>query len=137
MSIEQVVEKNPEIGRGDCQPRRSRLLRRIVERVDNLLHRARRWQPETKNNLVEGLGSYVGEVLVREAGGRWCINEEQGNWMGTSLVLEFPGGPVGMIVSPLGRCWKRLEHGEADGVEVWARVVVAMNQQKEEVHAQE
>lgn len=97
-----------------------------LKEVDRLLHEARGWQRETKSTLVEGLGFYVGEVLARETEGHWCIKDDFKESMGTSLVLEVPGGPGGMILSPLGRCWKRIEHGESDGVEVWARVVVGM-----------
>lgn len=102
-----------------------------LKTVDTMLHGAKRWKRESKDLLVEGLGSYVGEVLIRETDGRWCIDEKYQEPMGTDLVLKLPGN---ITASPFGRCRKRIEHGESDGVEVWARVVVATSQQREDAH---
>ena len=102
-----------------------------LKKVDTMLHRARRWKREAKDMLVEEAGCYVGEVLVRKTGGQWCIDEKYKESMGTNLVLELPGN---ITASPFGGCRKRVEHGESDGVEVWARAVVAMSQQREDAH---
>ncbi len=71
------------------------------------------------------MGCYVGEVIVREAGARWIVDEEKKNVFGSALVLECGTPDDAIQASPIARCFKRLKN-DSDGVEAWGRVVTAI-----------
>ena len=59
------------------------------------------------------MGCYVGEVLVRQAGVEWVVEEEMKEVFGSPILL--PAGDI--QVSPITRCYRRLK-SDSDGVEV-------------------
>jgi hypothetical protein len=93
-----------------------------LEHVDTLLHKAKTWKKNRKGILVECLGCYVGEVLVRETGGRWRLDEQNAQ----SLEAHWVEVPGNITANPFVRCRKRIQKGESDGVAAWAKVLVAM-----------
>lgn len=61
-----------------------------------------------------GFGCYVGEVLNRNAGGAWrSATEQEVNYFGFPMVVELPSGQV---CNPIGKAFKRLEHGAEDSL---------------------
>ncbi len=90
-----------------------------LEKVDSMLHAAKGWKKTSKEILANALGCYVGEVLIRETGARWCAE-----W------LEVPADSGNITANPFMRCWKRIEDGSASGVTQWAAVLVATKNQK-------
>lgn len=97
-----------------------------LEKVDSLLHGAKQRTEKEKKRLAESLGYYVGEVLIRETGGQWCAEDPSADSIKpTSLVVEIAADAGSITAKPLVRCRKRIENGKADGVAVWAGVVVA------------
>ena len=67
------------------------------------------------------MGCYVGEVLVRQAGAEWVVDEEKKGVFGSPLFLR-----VGQIqASPMTRCFKRMK-SDSDGVEGWGRLLAAL-----------
>ena len=61
------------------------------------------------------MGCYVGEVLVRRAGGRWRGTEELGMGLVASspIAIEMPDGRG---CNPVGRVYKRFQKGREDGL---------------------
>ena len=90
-----------------------------LEKVDSMLHAAKGWKKTSKEILANALGCYVGELLIRKTGARWCAD-----W------LEVPAESGNITANPFMRCWKRIEDGATSGVTTWAAVLVAMKNQK-------
>jgi hypothetical protein len=66
-------------------------------------------------------GCYVGEVIVRNFGGKWRKEEEtpMRGLGGCFIVLELPNGK---ICNPVGKVFKRLELGEGESVRYFYQV---------------
>ena len=84
--------------------------------VDGIIEDLRRDQRfEVLQPVLFSLGCYVGEVLVRHAGGRWRRADELG--AGTAAVspiaVEMPDG---RSCSPVGRVYRRFQRGRDHGV---------------------
>jgi len=62
-----------------------------------------------------GFGCYVGEVLVRHAGGNWRNTDEtsMAELVGFPLVIELGKD---CLCNPIGKVFKRLENGESDSL---------------------
>jgi len=77
------------------------------------LQRLEKWFDEVGSHVFDmtflGVGSYVGEVLVRQLGGRWRF--DQGRW-----IVVLPGAHGDATVPPFGWVKKRLENGEEDNL---------------------
>ncbi len=60
-------------------------------------------------------GCYIGEMLVRHHSGVWRNTEDtpMKGVAGAPLVVEFPNG---FICSPIGKAYKRMEHGAEDSL---------------------
>ena len=71
-----------------------------------------------------GFGCYVGEVLVRQAGGKWRTASEtaMGTFAGFPMVVELGEE---RFCNPIGKVFKRLEHGEEDNLPYFYRVLTA------------
>jgi hypothetical protein len=58
-------------------------------------------------------GCYVGEVFVRNAGGRWVVpTADQFKLLGMRIVIELP--PHGQLCNPIAKAFKRLHNGIED-----------------------
>ncbi|MEU9354367.1 hypothetical protein AB0D65_26175 [Streptomyces griseoloalbus] len=64
---------------------------------------------ERVRGTLFGLGAYVGEVLVRRAGGEWVdFDEEQRAYFGQPVGVRMPDG---RIWNPVGKVHNRFEVG--------------------------
>ncbi|MGV9450697.1 hypothetical protein [Streptomyces sp. NPDC003635] len=64
---------------------------------------------ERARETLFGLGAYVGEVLVRRAGGVWVdLDAHQRDWFGQSVGVRMPDGRVW---NPLGKVHNRFDTG--------------------------
>lgn len=79
--------------------------------VDFMVDGVRRGRPEVGRvaGLLQGLGAYVGEVIVRRAGARWVdLDPEQRELFGQPVGIRMPDGRVW---NPLGKVVNRFELG--------------------------
>ncbi|MFI5793375.1 hypothetical protein [Streptomyces sp. NPDC051677] len=64
------------------------------------------------HDTLVGLGAYVGEVLVRRAGGVWVdLDGDQRAWFGQAVGVRMPDGRVW---NPLGKVVNRFETGSPE-----------------------
>ena len=87
-----------------------------LKQLDGIIDDLRRDQRfEALQPLLFSMGCYVGEVLVRHAGGRWRITEELGMGVVASspIAIEMPDGRG---CNPVGRVYKRFQKGREDGL---------------------
>ena len=66
---------------------------------------------ERVHDTLVGLGAYVGEVLVRRAGGAWVDldpDDRRRGWFGQPVGVRMPDGRVW---NPLGKVVNRFEEG--------------------------
>jgi hypothetical protein len=67
---------------------------------------------ERAHDTLVGLGAYVGEVLVRRAGGAWVdLDGDQRAWFGQAVGVRMPDGRVW---NPLGKVVNRFEAGSPE-----------------------
>jgi hypothetical protein len=101
-----------------------------LETVDSVLDNVKDWMKDWskagKNMIVISLGCYVGEILIREMGGRWCSEEEFTPPLSNAWI-EIPSESRTITANPFIRCQKRFKNGKADGVAVWAKLLLAMH----------
>ncbi|MFI2352566.1 hypothetical protein ACH492_37395 [Streptomyces sp. NPDC019443] len=79
--------------------------------VDFMVDGVRRGRPEIGRvaGLLQGLGAYAGEVIVRRAGARWVdLDPEQRELFGQPVGIRMPDGRVW---NPLGKVVNRFELG--------------------------
>jgi len=91
--------------------------------IDGILDDLRRDQRfETIQPILFSLGCYVGEVIVRNAKARWRTPESLGlTAMASSpIVLEMADG---RSCNPVGKVYRRFEHGSADDLAVFYRSI--------------
>jgi len=84
--------------------------------IDGMIEDLRRDQRfEVLQPVLFSMGCYVGEVLVRHAGGRWRPAEDLGAGMAalSPIAVELPDGRG---CSPVGRVYKRFQRGRDDGI---------------------
>ncbi|MFF8841665.1 hypothetical protein ACF08N_02890 [Streptomyces sp. NPDC015127] len=85
--------------------------------VDFVVDGLRRGGPDRSgvDRFLQGLGAYVGEVIVRRAGARWVdLDADQRELFGQTVGIRMPDGRVW---NPLGKVVKRFEHGATESVE--------------------
>lgn len=71
--------------------------------------------------LVFTFGAYLGELLVRHAGGRWVEPPaELGGWPGVAL-------PNGTFADPIGKAFKRVDNGPEDNVRSFVDVAAELS----------
>lgn len=87
-----------------------------LKQVDGILDDLRRDQKfEDLQPLLFSMGCYVGEVLVRRAGGRWRLADE----VGMTAVASSPivvGMRDGRGCNPVGKVYKRFHDGSDEGI---------------------
>jgi hypothetical protein len=68
-----------------------------------------------------GFGCYVGEVFVRNAGGKWRNSAETplAELAGLPLLIELG---TESFCNPIGKVFKRLENGEVDSLPYFYQV---------------
>ncbi len=87
-----------------------------LKRLDVIIDDLRRDQRfEALQTLLFSLGCYVGEVLVRHAGGRWRTTEELGlgKVASSPIAVEMPDGRG---CNPVGRVYKRFQKGREESL---------------------
>jgi uncharacterized protein DUF6278 len=87
-----------------------------LKKLDAIVDDLRRDQRfESVQTLLFSMGCYVGEVLVRHAGGRWRTAEElgMGNGAISPIAVEMPGGRG---CSPVARVYRRFQKGREDSL---------------------
>lgn len=67
------------------------------------------------SGMIYAVGCYVGEVIVRNAGGAWCPTAELGMEQVCSwpIVVRLPSGAG---ANPIGKAFKRFRDGEGDSL---------------------
>jgi hypothetical protein len=87
-----------------------------LRQVDGVLDDLRRDQSfENLQPLLFAMGCYVGEVMVRHAGGFWRATEE----LGMGEVASSPIGiwvPDGRGCNPVGQVYRRFQNGPEDSL---------------------
>ncbi|MBT2364205.1 hypothetical protein J7E88_02370 [Streptomyces sp. ISL-10] len=87
---------------------------RLVDFVVDGLRRGGTDRPGV-DRFLQGLGAYVGEVIVRRAGARWVdLDAGQRELFGQPVGIRMPDGRVW---NPLGKVVKRFEHGASESVD--------------------
>ena len=87
-----------------------------LKQVDGIVDDLRRDQKfEDLQPLLFSMGCYVGEVLVRRAGGRWRRADEAGMTAVASspIVVEMKDGRG---CNPVGKVYKRFQNGPEDSI---------------------
>ncbi|MER6228777.1 MULTISPECIES: hypothetical protein [Streptomyces] len=85
--------------------------------VDRIIDGLRRDQPDRArvDPVLRGLGAYLGEVMVRRAGGRWVdFDAEQTLFFGQTVGVRMGDGRVW---NPLGKTANRFEAGSEESVQ--------------------
>jgi hypothetical protein len=65
------------------------------------------------------LGAYVGDVVRREVGGEWEVDDDDPN-AEVNVAIRLPDGS---LIWPVQRVMKRLTHGAEDGIAAYASVL--------------
>jgi hypothetical protein len=73
---------------------------------------------ENLGRRLFALGAYVGEVVLRQQGGRWEADDEDPEGE-INLRVVLPGGAV---LWPVQRVMKRFRHGREDGIHAYGRL---------------
>jgi hypothetical protein len=87
-----------------------------LKELDAIVDDLRRDQRfEAVQTLLFSMGCYVGEVLVRNAGGRWRTAEDLGMDKAavSPIAVEMPGGKA---FSPVARVYRRFQKGREDSL---------------------
>ena len=87
-----------------------------LRQLDTIVDDLRRDQRfEALQTLLFSMGCYVGEVLVRHAGGRWRTTQElgMGQVASSPIAVEMPDGRV---CNPVGRVYRRFQKGREDSL---------------------
>ena len=89
--------------------------------LDGIIDDLRRDQRfEVLRPVLFSIGCYVGEVLVRHAGGRWRPAGE----LGLGTMASSPIGvemPDGRGCNPVGRVYRRFQRGRQDSLTLFVR----------------
>jgi hypothetical protein len=96
-----------------------------LKELDTVVDDLRRDQRfEAVQTLLFSMGCYVGEVLVRHAGGRWRTTEEigMGKVASSPIAVEMPGGRG---CNPIARVYRRFQKGREDSLAAFYRAVTA------------
>jgi hypothetical protein len=100
-----------------------------LKEVDRIIENFRRDGVRFKQvaETLFSFGCYVGEVLVRHAGGSWRVGSE-------TPLAKFAGGPLVIqtgpedFCNPIGKVFKRFENGEEDSLEYFYTVFAPKRQ---------
>jgi len=87
-----------------------------LKELDTIVDDLRRDQRfEAVQTLLFSMGCYVGEVLVRHAGGQWRTTEElgMGKVASSPIAVEMPGGRG---CNPVARVYRRFQKGREDSL---------------------
>ena len=89
---------------------------RTLDGIVDDLRRDQRF--EALQTLLFSMGCYVGEVLVRHAGGRWRSAQDLGEGAVSSspIAVEMPDGRG---CNPVGRVYRRFQKGREDSLPVF------------------
>jgi len=82
--------------------------RELLQWLDQKSLRATNLDDAQKDALVQSYGAVLGQVLLREFGGRWVVVPGQGNSPG----IDLPGGKVAFVFN---RAARRIFDGDAIG----------------------
>jgi hypothetical protein len=94
-----------------------------LKRLDAIVDDLRRDQRfEAVQTLLFSMGCYVGEVLVRHAGGRWRTTEElgMGKVASSPIAVEMPGGRG---CNPVARVYRRFQKGRDDSLAAFYQAI--------------
>ena len=93
---------------------------KVVDRIIGRFHKEGATVEDVEITLFQ-FGCYVGEVFVRNAGGKWrrATRDEKKNVFGVPLVLQLDADTT---ANPIGKVKKRLENGDEDNLPYFYRV---------------
>jgi len=98
--------------------------------LDGIIDDLRRDQKfEALQTLLFSMGCYVGEVLVRHAGARWCTTQELGvgDMASSPIVIAMPDGRG---CNPVAKVYKRFQNGRVDNVAGYYQVMTEGHKEK-------
>jgi hypothetical protein len=94
-----------------------------LEEVDRIIEGLRQdgCTSDQVGETLFGFGCYLGEVLVRQAGGQWrnAADTSMADFAGFPLVVQLGDDS---FCNPIGKTFKRLENGEEDNLPYFYRV---------------
>jgi hypothetical protein len=93
-----------------------------LAKVDSILgriHDSGR-SPAHIGTTLFAFGAYIGEVAVRNAGGHW-VELPPEHPLGAGLAVDLPNH---RLMNPIGKAFKRVEHGPGDGIPYFYYVLV-------------
>jgi hypothetical protein len=96
-----------------------------LETVDRLLGRFHDAgdDPNRVAETVFQFGSYIGEVIVRQAHGTWVtVPDDHPLGRGWQPLVELPGE---RMVNPIGKAFKRVANGRVDSIPYFYKALVA------------
>jgi hypothetical protein len=92
-----------------------------LKALDTIVDDLRRDQRfEAVQTLLFSMGCYVGEVLVRHAGGRWRTTEDLGMGASSPIAVEMPDGRG---CNPVARVYRRFQKGREDSLATFYQAV--------------
>jgi hypothetical protein len=91
--------------------------------VESIIDEFRK-EGQSSDQMVSTLfsfGCYLGEVFIKNIGGLWMESDktQMKGLTGSSLVVELPDGS---IINPVGKVFKRMDHGEEDSIPYFYQV---------------
>ncbi len=76
--------------------------------------------PQAMQPVVSSFGAYVGEILIKETGGRWVMSDGV-------FMVQIPGKADEKIhANVFAKTWKRFVNGEEDSLAYYVSSTVAM-----------
>lgn len=97
-----------------------------INAVDNIIEDMRNdgCTPDQIGETLFGFGCYVGEVIIRNAGGKWIDVADSPivTALGCPLIIQIGEEDY---CNPIGKVFKRLENGEVDSLQFFYQVLVA------------
>ena len=94
-----------------------------LKELDTIVDDLRRDQRfEALQTLLFSMGCYLGEVLVRHAGGRWRTTQDlgMGKVSSSPIAVEMPDGRG---CNPVGRVYRRFQKGREDSLPAFFRAM--------------
>lgn len=93
----------------------------IIDRLLGRFHDAGD-DPERMAETLFQFGSYIGEVIVRNAGGKWLTVPDEHPLGGHWPLVEMPQQ---RLVNPVGKAFKRVRNGPEDSIPYFYEALVA------------
>lgn len=89
-----------------------------IEELTEIIHKEIKSNSNVKHENIDKvtkiIGSFLGEVIIINLGGKWEVNENK------SIIIKFNNQSE---CSPFGKIYKRLNNGKEDDIEFYYKVL--------------